>query len=852
MEIVLLVALIGLGLAHLSLRGRVDALTRAIENLGGDVAAGAAPPPPLPPARVVTRVGLAGPIPPPPPPPQADPPDRHEWLGEGAGPEPAPAAPRESLGGLFERYVGGRLLIWVGGLALAVGGVLLVRYAIGTVTPAGRMASAAFFGLALLGAGEYARSRPGGRADPRVAQALVGAGILVLYATAYGALVLYSLISMSTASALMVMVTLAALVLSLRHGAPTAVMGLAGGFATPLLVGDPDAGAVPLLAYLGLLDVALFTLAARRGWTWLAASAVLLSFAWTAALLFGPANDAMAGGVFIVALGIAASLVRTGPGWQLEFLRPAAIGLIQLALLVGRLDLGLPAWGLYGALALASLFLATRRPEYRPIPVLALVLALILLALGVLDPAHDVMPAAAAGTTLIFAGGGTLFALTRRETLLWTALGSAGAAGPAIVAHALWPERLSSGAWGLFFAALAAVPLFLAWSRRRAAEDTEIDKPLFAASATALLLLAIAAGDLLPRLLQGAGWMLLALAAAAAARRLSDRGLSILALAAAALVAAWSVSTVPGLWTTLLGSLDGTPALASGLPSAGRAFQVLLLPGLLMAAAWFVLPHHHAGSRPALLAVSGTFAVATAYIAFKQAFGLENGADFVARGFAERTLITQALFAAGWLVCTGWLRIGLVEPRQRWMAGIALTGLAAARLVWFDFTVDNPLIVAQSVGPWPVVNLLAPAYLLSAFWLYRARRAADLPLRSGLWLVVGLAALIAGVLLMVRQGFQGPILSRPGISPTESYGYSLAALLLSLAMLLGGIRIADKALRLAGLVLLAATAVKVFVFDASALEGLLRILSFFGLGVAAIGIGVLYTKVLDAEAKPAE
>jgi uncharacterized membrane protein len=851
MEIVLLVALIGLGLAHLSLRGRVDALTRAIENLGGDVAAGPAPPPPLPPARVVARVGLAGPDPAPEPPPQAKPPDRHEWLGEGAGPEPAPAAPRESLGGLFERYVGGRLLIWVGGLALAVGGVLLVRYAIGTVTPAGRMGSAAFFGLALLGAGEYARSRPGGRADPRVAQALVGAGILVLYATAYGALVLYSLISMSTASALMVMVTLAALILSLRHGAPTAVMGLAGGFATPLLVGDPDAGAVPLLAYLGLLDVALFTLAARRGWTWLAASAVLLSFAWTAALLFGPANDAMAGGVFIVVLGIAASLVRTGPGWQLEFLRPAAIGLIQLALLVGRLDLGLPAWGLYGALALASLFLATRRPEYRPIPVLALVLALLLLSLSLFDR-HTPPLIVAAGMTLIFAGGGAVLARLRRETLLWTGLASAGAAGPAIVVRALRPELLAAPVWGLLFATLAAVPLFLAWSRRRAAEDTEIDKPLFAAAAAALLLLALAAGDLLPRLLQGAGWMLLALAAAAAARRLSDRGLSLLALAAAALVAAWSAAMVPGLWTTLLGSLDGTPALASGLPSAARAFQVLLLPGLLMAAAWFVLPHHHAGSRPALLAAAAAFAVATAYIAFKQAFGLESRADFVARGFAERTLITQALFAAGWLVCTGWLRIGPVEPRQRWIAGVSLTALAAARLVWFDFVVDNPLIVAQSVGPLPVLNLLAPAYLLSAFWLYRARRAADLPLRSGLWLVVGLAALVAGVLLMVRQGLQGPILSRPGISPTESYGYSLAALLLSLAMLLGGIRIADKALRLAGLVLLAATAAKVFLLDASALEGLLRILSFIGLGVAAIGIGVLYTKVLDAESKPAE
>ena len=60
-------------------------------------------------------------------------------------------------------------------------------------------------------------------------------------------------------------VTAAALVLSLRHGAPTAIMGLIGGFLTPVLVGERSASAVPLLAYLALLDLALFAarLAAR-------------------------------------------------------------------------------------------------------------------------------------------------------------------------------------------------------------------------------------------------------------------------------------------------------------------------------------------------------------------------------------------------------------------------------------------------------------------------------------------------------------------------------------------------------------------------------------------------------------
>jgi uncharacterized membrane protein len=53
--------------------------------------------------------------------------------------------------------------------------------------------------------------------------------------------------------------------------------------------------------------------------------------------------------------------------------------------------------------------------------------------------------------------------------------------------------------------------------------------------------------------------------------------------------------------------------------------------------------------------------------------------------------------------------------------------------------------------------------------------------------------------------------------------------------------------RLAGLLLLTLVIVKVFGFDAAALEGLLRILSFLGLGTLVV-IGKVYGRVLRAEA----
>ena len=842
--------LAGLLVFSLMLAGRVKVLEREVERLR---AAGSLAPAPAPELLDFPRA---------PPAAAAAPPERSapRILLESLelrtepdhGPDPASSSPRETLAGFFERWVGGRLMIWVGGIALAVAGVLLVRYSvqIGLITPPVQMGFAALFGLLLLGVGEFARSRADWALDRRVAQALVGAGIFVLYATVYGSLVLHQLIGNGTAFGLMVVVTGGALVLALRHGAPSAVMGLVGGFLTPLLVGERSETVIPLLTYLALLDIALFILAGRRGWTWLAAAAALLSFGWSGLLLTWDGQDALAAGVFILLVSVGASVLRAGPGWQLDFLRPAAIGLLQLAVLVGRADIGLPAWGLFGALSIACLLLESRKPEYRPLPAIALALALFLIAIKAFDQPEHIAAVAAAATAL-FALGSLPAALRREPVLLPFITACAAFLGPAAILRAERPEWLDRPFWGLLFLLLAAGPAFLAWSRRSAASDSRLDPPLAMAAGTAMALLALAAWQLLPAGLVPAAWLAIALGAAGIARRLGDRGLATVTLAATGVAALWAAARVPDLWNVLSLSLAGVPALASRLPAVGTALEGLLLPAAILAAIWRFLPSPIPRLRGAPLAFAGLFAGAAAYLLFKQAFGLSSDADFEARGFAERTIVNQILFVAGWLVCSGRIPVRGLDGDARWLAGTLITALAAARLVWFDMLIHNPLWTAQNVGALPGLNLLALAYLLSAYWLYRARRGADGAARSGVWLILALASLVLGAMLMVRQGFQGPFLNGPSLPSAESYGYSLAGLLLSVGLLLGGIRLSDKALRLAGLVLLTATTVKVFWSDAAVLEGVLRILSFMVLGIALIGIGKLYTKVLDAESRPA-
>ncbi len=257
------------------------------------------------------------------------------------------------------------------------------------------------------------------------------------------------------------------------------------------------------------------------------------------------------------------------------------------------------------------------------------------------------------------------------------------------------------------------------------------------------MLAGAAVWDLAPADLVAAGWLAVAVGVALAARRLGDLALATVALATAMVGVLRALWMVPELSVAALTGLVGEPVLAADLPAARAALTALALPALLLAALRYALPPLPVGARRVLPAVAGLFAVAAAYVLVQAGFGLADEADFAARGLIERTIITQALFVAGWLLGAGIVRLPRIEPDFARLAGTALTALAAARLIWFDMFVLNPIWEEQYVGALPVLNLILPAYLLSAFWLYLARRRADAATRSGFWLAAFLAALVA-------------------------------------------------------------------------------------------------------------
>ena len=246
---------------------------------------------------------------------------------EPAAPAPTPsvppATPGPSLSDRFEELFGGRITVLLGAVALALGGVFLVRYTIeqGLIGPAGRIFAGALFAAVMGAGGEYLRRRdPSARGAQGIAYvpgALTAAAIVTAFATIYAAYGLYGFIGSFAALVLLGLVGFASLAASGIHGPALAALGLAGAFASPLLVGGNSPDAFPLFTYLLIAAFACFFTAHLRGWTWLAIAATVAASAWGLLWLFGRGATASPWALAIYTLALAASAIlllhRTEP-----------------------------------------------------------------------------------------------------------------------------------------------------------------------------------------------------------------------------------------------------------------------------------------------------------------------------------------------------------------------------------------------------------------------------------------------------------------------------------------------------------------------------------------------------------
>jgi uncharacterized membrane protein len=176
-------------------------------------------------------------------------------------PREEPRPPRRKAD--FEFRLGGRIYGWLGGIALALAGVFLVKYSLDQqlLSPTVRIVLGALFGIGLLGAGHWMARR-----SNNLGQALSAAGVGDLYAVLFAGVALYDLLPSSVAFALLAALTGFAIWLSLRQGQFVALVGLAGGFLTPAIVSTGEPQPAILFGYLFLIHLGTQFLLQRRGW----------------------------------------------------------------------------------------------------------------------------------------------------------------------------------------------------------------------------------------------------------------------------------------------------------------------------------------------------------------------------------------------------------------------------------------------------------------------------------------------------------------------------------------------------------------------------------------------------------
>jgi uncharacterized membrane protein len=723
----------------------------------------------------------------------------------------APPRPKKEIN--VEDLLGGRVLAWLGGVAVLVGVAFFFALAIshGWIGPAARVLIAGAGALGLLGAGIWLHDKKG-RTD--AALAAVSTAVAGLFATVTVAAQVYELVPAVVGLILAAAIGTAATALALRWEAKgIAALGIGGCLLAPVLVGAP-ATATSIL-FLLIAGAAAAGVMLWQRWDWLAFGAFAISTPqWIAWLL----NDPSLGIALLVMSCFGALGVASAIGFELRKpsakLRPSAPFLLALNALV----LATVGWfwmvsehhhtaGQIWLVALAVLHIGMGLAERR-VGRISHEIGLLSLVLGVVlaDVAYGLIvsgPAQAAG----WAAGAFAFAVIGKRSsksspdhlLAQVGLGAhvALALIRALVVDA--PPSAIGGDSGSVLAAAVALSALAAacfGSARMAQEG----RPEWRIALDSLGLAALAY-------------------------------LTAIALDGPAVAIAWAVEA-GALAQLVRHSKDQVGLIASLAFLAGAAFHLLIFDAN---------PATTVDGVHNLLPVAGCVA-AVSLAALRIARTLPDpissealdGVAIAALAYFAAVALDGVLLVASWTV--GAVALAEVARRTKRDApaygALALTGLAGIHASAFEAPLRSLVYGVDHLAA------AAGALLLVAAATMRMAQLGTGGEKQRVWLGVAVAVTLlyaasVAVVSAFQPGSAAATLSVFDLGPRQQAQLVLSVLwsVVGVAALLIGLRSDVKPLRIGALALLLTTVGKVFLYDLSALTSVYRVASFVGLGL---------------------
>jgi len=785
----------------------------------------------------------------------------------------------------LEERLGTRWAVWVGGVSLALGGLLLVRFSIeqGIFGPGVRVALGAVFSLLLIAAGECFRRTEQAPIEAipaaHIPSVCTAAGTASAFGTVYAAHALYGFIGPAPAFVLLGAIGIATMFAAALHGPALAGLGLAGSLVVPLLVASHSPNPWPVVIYLATVAGSAYALARLRRWLWLAACVVAGVLVWGLALLSGAVAGTSVDWVpalFVhtgVQLALAAAFVAIEPhlGVRDAEATPDWIATSALCVLAILAVLALGAGRLHdhSTLFAVATMAVLALTSWRSTPAASAAGLAGLVALGAIavwpglkaDPEPRLLAPAIADVLrlpdnvsqfLIFAGVSAL-----AVALLATLRLDRGRALPVATA-------------GLFALAAIVTPLLaLVLAYLRVTQfDRSIPFAIFAVVLAAVFYLPAhrfgglteAARTPATRIASGAFAAGVAAATTLAFVMVLERGYLTVAFALTALTTAivaerYRVPLLRGVVAALafmvLGRLIWDPRVMGEGIGTLPLFNWLLfgygVPAVAFLASGFVLKREREDVPVRICDALGVlFAALLVFYEIRHAL---NGGDPFAdtSGHVEQGLF--ALMSIGFAYVLMRLDVARANPVFRY-ASLAFGVISAAFIVFGLGIVENPLFSGEPVVGVPILSSLLLAYLLpglAAALLSRASRGMRPEWYVGGAAVLAMLLLFGYVSLEVRHAFQGAVIAywEPASQP-EIWSYSAAWLLLGLAFLAYGIVRGTREPRLASAALIILSAVKVFLYDLMGAGGLWSALSVICLGAVLLGIGRVYQKLIFA------